>query len=328
MKRVFYIGLLIMAFVGTANFAFAQEEAKPEETGWKKGAGIGLDLSQLVQINPKQGAGQNTLGLGGAINFFANKKDGRIAWDNLGVFQFGIQRLGSGLIAQGSGDVKVPFQKAIDELRFNSKIGYQAKEGSKLYYAADFSFMSQLTPTYVGNENFPGNYLTELDNTTLAAKLFAPATITLSLGLDYKVSDKLSIFFSPLGSKFIIVADDNIAALNIHGNPVGENVFKALGALARINYVNKFAGDKVGYTTSMSLFSNYLKEPQNIDVDWANEFSFQIFKGLSAALTMNVFYDHDVQVQVSDFSKIGGVSGVGRRVSLTEQFLLKYTKEF
>ncbi len=327
MKKVFYITLVLLTIIGSTNASFAQDEKKVEE-GWKKGAGIGLDLSQLVQINPKQGAGQNSIGLGGAINFFANLKDGRLAWDNLGLFQFGIQRLGSGLIAQGADTAPVPFQKAIDELRFNSKIGYQTAEGSKLFYAADFSFMSQLAPTYTGNANFPGNYLTELDNTTLAAKLFSPATITLSLGVDYKFSDKLSVFFSPLGSKFIIVADDNIAALDLHGNPHGENVFKALGALARINYVNKFANDKVGYTTSMALFSNYLKEPQNIDVDWVNEFSFQIFKGLAAAVTLNVFYDHDVKVQITDFNKIGGVDGVGRRVSLTEQFLLKYTKEF
>lgn len=327
MKKIFYTLLLLFTLVGTSNVAFAQDEEKVEE-GWKKGAGIGLDLSQLVQINPKQGAGQNSLGLGGAINFFANLKNGRLAWDNLGLFQFGIQRLGSGLIAQGAGNAKIPFQKAIDELRFNSKIGYQTSEESKLFYAADFSFMSQLTSTYVGDSDFPGNYLTELDHTSLKSKLFSPATITLSLGLDYKFSDNLSIFFSPLGSKFIIVADDNIAALDIHGNPHGENVFKALGALARINYVNKFAKDKVGYTTSMSLFSNYLKEPQNIDVDWVNEFSFQIFKGLAAAVTLNVFYDHDVKVQITDFNKIGGVDGLGRRVSLTEQFLLKYTKEF
>ena len=327
MKRVFYITLLLLVVLGTSNNIYAQEEAKVED-GWKKGAGIGLDLSQLVQVNPKQGAGQNSVGFGGAINFFANLVDGRLAWDNLGLFQFGIQRLGSGLIAQGSDDVKIPFQKAIDEIRFNSKIGYQTSKGSKLFYAADFSFMSQLTPTYTGDVNFPGNYLTQLDNTSLAAKLFSPATFTLSLGLDYKVSDKLSIFFSPLGSKFIVVADDNIAALNLHGNPVGENVFKALGALARINYINKFAKDKIGYTTSMALFSNYLKEPQNIDVDWTNEFSFQIFKGLAAAVTFNVFYDHDVKVQVTDFNKIGGVDGIGRRASLTEQFLLKYTKEF
>lgn len=327
MKKIFYTLLLLFTLVGTSNVAFAQDEEKVED-GWKKGAGIGLDLSQLVQINPKQGAGQNSLGLGGAINFFANLKDGRLAWDNLGLFQFGIQRLGSGLIAQGAGNAKIPFQKAIDELRFNSKIGYQTSEESKLFYAADFSFMSQLTSTYVGDGDFPGNYLTELDHTSLKSKLFSPATITLSLGLDYKFSDNLSIFFSPLGSKFIIVADDNIAALDIHGNPHGENVFKALGALARINYVNKFAKDKVGYTTSMSLFSNYLKEPQNIDVDWVNEFSFQIFKGLAAAVTLNVFYDHDVKVQITDFNKIGGVDGLGRRVSLTEQFLLKYTKEF
>ena len=43
---------------------------------------------------------------------FANYKKERIAWDNLGSWQFGVQRLGSGLISQTSTE-KIPFQKAI-----------------------------------------------------------------------------------------------------------------------------------------------------------------------------------------------------------------------
>ena len=81
-------------------------------------------------------------------------------------------------------------------------------------------------------------------------------------------------------------------------------------------------------TSNLALYSNYLNRPENLDVDWNNEVAIQIFKGLQASLTVNVFYDHDVFVQVTDFDAPGGVSGLGRRVNLTQQFLLKYNIVF
>ncbi len=335
-KSLLLLIVFMVTLSATTNNLMAQdapaaaEEAKKPEPAWKTGAGLGLDFAQLLQINPKQGAGQNRLGLGGAINFFAKHKKNRLAWDNVASWQLGLQRLGSGVIAQGS-DTKIPFQKAIDELRFNSKAGYALKEGSKIFVAADLSFMSQLTPTYNGTDQYPGNFLSDISGNgtaVLQSKLFSPAVITLSAGLDYKVSDNLSVYFSPIGAKWIVVSEDEIAALNVHGNPVGENIFSALGALARVNYSNKFLEDRLVYTSGLALFSNYKMEPQNIDVDWVNEIGFNIFKGLQAAITLNVFYDHDVKVQVTDYDAPNGVNGVGRRASITEQFLLKYNVTF
>lgn len=210
-------------------------------------------------------------------------------------------------------------------------MGYAVKEDSKIFVAADFSFMSQLTPTYNGTDTYPGNFLSDVSGNgtaVLQSKLFAPAVITLSLGMDYKVSDKLSLYLSPLAAKWIVVSDDGIAALNVHGNPVGENLFSALGALARANYSNKFLEDRLVYTSGLTLFSNYKLEPQNIDVDWVNEIGFNIFKGLQAAVTLNVFYDHDVKVQITDNEAPNGINGVGRRASITQQFLLKYNVTF
>lgn len=307
-----------------------EEEKKEEEKAWKTGAGMGLDFAQLLQINPKQGAGQNRIGIGGAINFFANYKKGRIAWDNLASWQLGLQKLGSGVISM-TDNTKIPFQKAIDELRINSKVGYAIMEDSKLFVAGDFSFMSQLTPTYMGTDEYPGNFLSDISGNgtaVLQSKLFSPAVMTLSVGLDYKITDKLAFYFSPIGAKWIVVSEDGIAALNVHGNPVGENVFSALGALAKASYANKFLDERLVYTSTLGLFSNYKLEPQNIDVDWVNEIGFNIFKGLQAAITLNVFYDHDVKVQVTDYDAPSGVSGLGRRASITEQFLLKYNLTF
>ncbi len=331
---------VIFSLMALQGALLAQDEAAAEkpEPNWKRTAGLGLDFAQLLQVNPRQGAGQNRLGIGGAVNAAAAYKKDRLVWDNAGLWQFGVQRIGSGVISQGSVDKKIPFQKAIDELRLNSKIGYAVSKNSKLFYAADVSFLSQLTPTYTGDAQFPGNFLTDIVGSGANSRLFSPATVTLSAGFDFKPLPKLSFFYSPVGGKFIFVGNDVIAQLGVHGNPVTrdaggnvidfKNTFAGVGSLVRGNFAGKFLNDRLAFGSNLILFSNYLDGPQNIDVDWTNQLDFSIIKGLQATMLLNLFYDHDVLVQISDSTAPNGVGGLGRRVSLTQQLLLKYAVVF
>ncbi len=340
MKKVLSFGFFTALLFAFMPFLPAQETAEEEPPqGWSTGAGVGLDFSQLFQLNPRQGAGQNRLGFGGALNVFANYNQNRLAWENLGSWQFGVQRLGAGVVAPGA-DTKIPFQKAIDELRMNSKVGYKTSENSKFFYAVNFGFLSQVTPTYSGTDTYPGNFLSDISNQDAdpLSQLFSPATITLSAGIDFKPNEKWSIFYSPVGGKFIIVADDAIAVQGVHGNPVTtdadgnvidfENVDSQFGSLLRINHNNKYLNERIAFTSALLLYSNYLNNPQNIDIDWTNELAFEIIKGLQAALTLNLFYDDDVLVQITDYDAPNGVSGLGKRVSLTQQLLIKYNVVF
>lgn len=317
----------------------AQEADDAPKLGWNRGAGIGLDFAQLLQINPKQGAGQNRMGFGSATTYFANYTGKRNSWENQAAWQFGVQRLGSGIIAQGAGGSKVPFQKSLDELRFNSKYGQSIKEGGKLYYAGMLNFLSQMTPTYQGNDAYPGNFISDVfEEGNLLSKFFSPATLQFSVGLDYKPNEKFSLYYSPLGTKFIIVGNDQIAALGVHGNPVErneagvvtsfENVDSQLGSTVRLGFADSFKDGKVTFTSNMLLFSNYLNKPQNIDVDWNNALGYELFKNFQVQMLLNVFYDDDMLMQITDYDAPGGVRGLGKRVSLTQQILLTYAKTF
>lgn len=312
-------------------------EKEIKEDGWHTGGGLGLDMGQLLQINPKVGAGENRLGFGGAISVFAKYKKGLMSFDNTGSLNLGIVKLGTGVLASTSSfkEVTQPYQKSIDELRINSRIGYKTSPTSKFSYAADFGFISQMTPTYRGtdNKNYIKKFRTSTITSSLVAKFFAPAYITFAPGLDYKPDKTLSFFLSPFGFKSVIVADRSLARLNIHGNKwTSVNDFKLtdsqLGGLLKGTYTDKFSKDHVVVTSRLTLFSNYLHEPGNIDVDWINELGFNVFKGFQVNVWTNLFYDHDVQVQVTDYEQVGGVRGTGRRVSFTEQLLVKYNVIF
>ncbi|MBP7821688.1 MAG: DUF3078 domain-containing protein [Saprospiraceae bacterium] len=349
LKKFYLLTSILITFTLALH---AQDAAKNEvKEGWTRGAGMGADLAQLFQLNPRQGAGQNRIGIGGAANYFANYKKGRIAWDNNFTLAIGVQRLGSGFLPGivDSANVKVPFEKNIDELRINSKIGYKLKEDSKFFIASDFVFLSQLLPTYTSdaNANVPkGNYLTDVYKTKQAlSKFLSPGTINFSVGIDYKPTSHFSVYFSPIGLKTILVLDDEIAKRQAYSNDTTglgkslfgndwtsatdySNYFLGVGATLKLGYQNKFLGDRITYSSSLQLFSNYLDNPQNIDVDWVNNLGFNIYKGFSLGVTLNAFYDHDVFVQISDREAQGGYNGSGRRVSLTEQILLKYNIVF
>jgi len=336
---------LILIIYSTAAIAQEEEATEEEPQGWETGAGMGIDFTQLFQLNPKQGAGENRIGFGGAVNFFANYNRDRLAWDNKVNWQFGVQKLGAGPLPGIMGIENRPFQKSIDELRLNSKVGYKTSQNSKFFYAADFSFLSQLTKTFQGSylssvfpKNDPNN---PADTTSAVSKFFSPATMTLSVGIDYKPTKKISVYYSPIAGKTIIVADDVIAddeadegaGESVHGNPWDgpndfENAFYQFGSLLRMGYTDKYWEERIAFSSNLALYSNYLKRPENIDVDWNNEIAIRIIEGLQATLTFNVFYDHDVFVQITDYDAPGGVSGLGRRVSLTQQFLLKYNIVF
>jgi hypothetical protein len=82
----------------------------------------------------------------------------------------------------------------------------------------------------------------------------------------------------------------------------------------------KFAVAKnVDAVTNLALFSNYLKNAQNIDVNWDFRLNMKVNKFLSANFTTNLIYDDDILVPV-DRTDDGTVDGKGRRVQLKQLF--------
>lgn len=333
-----------------------------EEKNWKVGGAVGLDFAQMFFVNPKFGAGEDKIGIGGNVSFFAKYKKERVTWDNFAGLTFGIQRL-------GSFRREVPFQKSVDELRISSNFAYGITETSPFGYSLDFLFLSQVTPTY------DGNLLSAPKGSNLLpiAQFFSPATITVSPGIAYKKNTKFGTFsalLSPASLKMIIVGNENIARQGLHGNPysfdtsgVTEAAFREEwrvdpdGALANgtgyysHNYIQFGATLKAGYahklfkytegdkekhrlvlSTNLNLYSNYLRLPQHIDVEWITNVDLFLFKGLSISLMTNLFWDYDVLVQVDADNDINtsapgtfnGYESKERRVSFFQSLLIKY----
>lgn len=339
--------LSALAFFCLIQIISAQEEtttAVTETKNWEKSASLGLDLSQLLLINPKFGAGENRLGFGGVAGGSANYAQGKWIWENKLGWQFAVQRLGS---------TENSFTKNVDQLDLLSKGGYALSADKKWYAALEGALRTQITSTFGTNQlKSEGNVFVPATDTTsssvvtenydLLSEFFSPAIMTLAPGIDYKPTENLSFLLSPATSRLIYVANDALAALGVHGNEVTKdangvitdykNTFYQLGASLAAQYGNKYLNDKLIFNTRAFFFSNYLENPQNIDVEWTNEFAYEILKGLSLGLNIGMYYDHDIDVLVDrngdGYYDANNASERGKRLQLIEAFNVKYTKNF
>ena len=334
--------LCLAAFLSFSVVSFAQdaevEEVVPD--GWVRGASLGADLGQLLQFNPRVGAGENRVGVGANFGAFARLKDGLMNWDNSVSLNLAVQRLGGGIIATGS-TITVPWQKSADELRLASQYGMKFNETSPWGYGAQATFITQLTPTYADAAG--RNLLKTIDatnNGVAIAKFLSSGTFTLSPGITYRPDEHFDMLISPASYKTIFVIDDDVAALDLYDyldpDMDGSTSLQQLGATVAANYNNTYLeNDRLLLKSSLILFSNYLSNPQNVDIDWRNEIGFEVFKGLTLSLNTILLYDDDVPVQVTDYDAVGGVrlnpdgtKRLGKRASITEQLLLKYAIVF
>jgi hypothetical protein len=319
--------LLLFAFCATMSVSAqkimdakdaAKEVAKAKDAkeGWTKVGGLGGNFSWLNLINPRAGAGDNRFGFGGLLNYSANLVKGKLLANNKIGLQLDVIKTGND-----------PYAKATDVLAATSQVGYQiGKVAGKWYIAGLADFQSQLLPTYGSNFLEAKQRLNGRDTTLpLTGKLFAPASFKLAPGVIYKPNAKMTILFSPLALKTIIVSDKTLAnSGKFFPNPLKNKTADVqLGYDVRMDYVNKFLNDKLVYATTLDLYGNYLRNPQNIDVEWYHSLDVMVSKNVSLNFKSDWFYDDDILV-----FKDGDAAKPTKNVFFRNAFLLKFSRLF
>jgi len=271
-------------------------------TGWKKGGVFNVNLAQTSLTNWAAG-GQNSVALNGLFSLFANYKKEKDVWDNS-------LNIGYGVLKQGK---DADFFKTDDKIDFLSKYGREAF--TNFYYAALLNFKTQMRPGY----NYP-------DVTNKISDLFAPAYLLLAAGLDYKPDAYFSAFIAPLTAKLTFVTDQTLSDAGAFGVTPGEKSRSELGGYIRAIYSkNDFKNEflqNVSFTTKIDLFSNYLKNPQNIDVSWETLIALKVNKYISVSLNTHLIYDDDIKIPVE------GSETPGPRIQFKEIFGVGFSYNF
>lgn len=257
--------------------ANATKEIKKEKIDsgktWKTGGLFNLNLGQGSQSNWAAGGDDFSLSIASYLGFYAFYKKDKYSWDNTFDFNYGLVNTTS-----------LGTRKNDDRIDLLSKFGYALSP--KLDAAALFNFHSQFSKGY--NYNSDGTK-------DLLSDFLAPGYVLLSLGLDYKPVKGLSIFVSPLTSRWTIVNNDTLSAKGAYGVTPGKKVKNEIGAFASITYLTDL-NKTITYNGRLDLFSNYEHNPQNVDVMMNNMFTAKLSKLLTASLSLNLIYDDDVKL--------------------------------
>ena len=307
MKRKFIAIVILFSIFSPITFSQITDVEKTVRSkvadttqGWKRGGVISINLAQTSLTNWAAG-GQNSFALNGLLSTFANYRRSKTVWVNS-------LDLGYGLLKQGG----TGYRKTDDKFDFLSKFGYEAF--NNFFYAALLNFKTQLAPGYK---------YTDTGRETIS-DIFAPAYLLAALGLDYKPSDHFSAFIAPLTGKITFVTNKTLSDAGAFGVKPGEKSFSEFGGYLRAIYTrNDFKNEflkNVTFTTKIDLFSNYLKNPQNIVVNWETLIAFKVNKFISANINTQLVYDDKIMIP-SDRNGINGIEpgeGVRSKVQFKE----------
>lgn len=258
----------------SASAAIKKDAADTIQKTWKKGGFINLNINQGTLSNWSAGGDKFSFSLNAYVNLYAFYKKNKHSWDNSLDMAYGVVSTTS-----------LGNRKSSDRLEYLSKYGYALTK--KLDVAGLLDVRSQFANGYSYSKNSVG-----ADSASLTSRSFMPTYVILSLGLDYKPVNNLSIFISPVTARWIIVPDNIIAAS--YGVPAGRNSKQEFGAFLSAEYMTKL-GKSFTYKTKLDLFSNYKHDPQNIDVYWTNVISAKITKYINFNFNLDMIYDDDTR---------------------------------
>jgi hypothetical protein len=283
----FTLGLISIPLFGqvTEGEAALRQARADSLNGWKKGSTIFINFTQTSLTNWSAG-GENALGINGMLSAFASYKKGNATWDNT-------LDMGYGKIKQGN---KAPV-KSDDRIELMSKYGQKAF--SSWYYAAMLDFKTQLDAGY----NYP-------NDSVKISKFLAPTYLLGAVGLDFRPCTAFSAFISPLTSKITIVNDQALADSGAFGVDRGKKSRIELGGYVRLAF-KKDIMKNVNFSTKIDFFSNYLKNPQNIDINWEALLTLQANKYLAASLATQLIYDDDIKIDGGPRTQFKEVLAIG-----------------
>ena len=254
------------------------------DTYWSYLNKVSLDLSQLAFVNWNAG-GSNSISSLLGINIKRNYKKGLFQWNNELIIRYGINK-----------QSEQELIKTDDDLEIVSSLGYKFSDSSDWYYTGRVSFKSQFTKGY----NYP-------DKDEFISNFMSPGYLFVGIGAEFNLPEKkLKLNLSPLTQKSTFVLSDRLAnqgAFGVQeavtdkaGNIItpGKNARHEVGILINNEYEREIF-DNISGASRLSLYTDYLNNFGNIDIDWELNFDFKVNRYVKANLGLHIRYDDDIK---------------------------------
>ncbi|TQI69156.1 Protein of unknown function (DUF3078) [Gramella sp. Hel_I_59] len=283
---------------------------------WTEKNTFGMNLSEVAFVNWNAG-GNNSISALLYAGFERDFEKDYTIWKNSAKLRYGIN-------AQEGREIR----KTEDELRLSSSFGFRTDSTSNWYYSGKFSFNTQFTNGY----KYP-------DTEVPISKLMAPGYTFLGGGTEFShpVED-LTIYLSPVTVKSTFVLDQRLANEGMFGvEPAvtdelgniikeGEMLRTEFGFLFTSEY-NKEVFENIDLSNQLSLYSDYLNNFGNVDVDWQLAVNMKVNDFVKANVGTHIRYDDDVKFK-EDTNGDGKLETSGARIQLKQMLGVGVVYEF
>ncbi len=250
---------------------------------WTKVNKLGINFSEVAFVNWNAG-GNNSISALGSARFERNYKFRYIQWDNYVDLRYGLN------LQEGQ-----KLRKSDDAIRLSSTFGFQRDTISNWYYSGKANFNTQFSNGY----KYP-------NRSTPISRFMAPGYSFLGVGTSYITKDqKFNLYISPITQKSTYVLDQELAnkgafgvqraILDMDGNVIepGENVFLEFGFHITNTWETQI-WQNVLLDHRISLYTDYLKDFGNIDIDWELNIQLQVNKYIVTTIGTHIIYDDNV----------------------------------
>lgn len=267
---------------------------------WTESVKTNINFAQTTLKNWAAGGFDNVT-LGAYIDANANYAKDKLKWTNRLQLDYGFLY----------SDDKPIVQKVKDQIYLQSN-GALDTPVKNLYYSADFSFKTQFGNNYTYKTPSVADPTKQdwKDARVLKSGLFSPAYVSLGLGIKWTPKPWFTANFAPLTGGFVVVDDPKLrkaygmelrtqyaddATLTEYADWMYRTSRFELGAQLKLDG-NVKVNDNFEYTTQVVLFSNYLKEPLNMRVNWDNRFFWKLAKYFTLTFSTNLIYDDTIRI--------------------------------
>ncbi|AWA29372.1 hypothetical protein HYN48_04315 [Flavobacterium magnum] len=292
MKKIFS-GVLIAVYAMNAAAQQAPPTAADTTRAWTTKGTATVLFNQSTFDNWLAG-GENNISGNIGINYDFNYKKADWTWDNKIIASYGLVKTKTSSFAK----------KTDDRLELNSLLGKKA--GGNWYYSAFLNFKTQFTEGYIYDKDANG-----VEIRTKYTAFMSPGYLYFGPGMLWKKNDNLKFNLSPATSKFTFVDKNRTLPEEAYfGVKEGESLRYELGFNASAYYkVGVIAN--VSFENILNLYSNYLEDPQNVDVDYQLNIVLKVNRYISTNISFQAIYDDNAfpGVQLRQVFGVGATYG-------------------
>jgi len=267
MKKVL-VTIFLLSFVLNV---FSQENEKKE--GWTTKGSFGVLFNQSAFSNWIAG-GENNVAGNASINYDFNYSKKNFTWNNKILASYGLTK-----------SKNTDFEKKTDD-RFEYNMLMGLKADKNWYYSLLFNFKTQFAKGYKYFKNADG-----VEDRSEHTNFFSPAYFQLGPGMLWEKSANIKINIAPATTKLILVDKDFTEPNDKYfGVEEGKSSRLELGFNAS-GYFKFNLMENVTMENIIVLYSNYLENIENIDLDYTMNIAMKINKYLSTNLIFQTIYD-------------------------------------